>query len=193
MHRPFAALLLAMLAAASAAAPPEAAPGISAAPSAAALERGLAGRWQGSLGYRDYQSNQMFELPVTTEIRALPDGATILRTSSFDDGPKTGLVWITTASLYDAKAGTVTSATLRKGRPVTLSTEAQAVAAYADARHWTIVATEDGSDDDKPALLRITEVRDGDRLVATKEVSPRGDGQAPRWQFRNRLTLQRLP
>lgn len=175
------ALLLAMPAiAAPAAAPPP-----------AELERGLAGRWAGTLGYRDYQSDKLFELPVRSEITALPDGVTVLRVSTFDDGPKVGAVIITTASLHDPKAGTVTSASLRKGRTVETGTERLTVTAFTDATHWTVVAEEDGSDDDKPALLRVTEVRDGDTLTATKEVQPKaGDG---RWQFRNvtKLTRQR--
>ena len=70
-------------------------------PDAAALHAGLAGRWTGSLGYRDYQTDKMSEIAVKTEIRALPDGVTVLRISEFDDGPKVGAVFITTASLHD--------------------------------------------------------------------------------------------
>ena len=45
-------------------------------PAPATLEAGLAGRWHGALGYRDYQSDALFELAVDTDIRALADGAT---------------------------------------------------------------------------------------------------------------------
>lgn len=158
------------------------------APDAAALHAGLAGRWTGSLGYRDYQTDKMSEIAVKTEIRSLPDGVTVLRISEFDDGPKVGAVFITTASLHDGKAGTVSSATLRKGNPVEIETEALAVTAYADSEHWTIVAEADGSDDDKPARLRVTEVRDGTLLTATKEVQPKG---ATTWAFRNRTLLRK--
>ncbi len=175
-------LVILAVAAAVAAAP-------AAAPDAASLERGLAGRWTGTLGYRDYQSNQMSEIPVRSEIIALADGVTLLRVSTFDDGPKVGDVTITTASLHDPKAGTVASATLRKGNPLETGTERLSVTAFTDAAHWTIVAEEDGTDDDKPALLRVTQVRDGDTLTATKEVQPKaGDGK---WQFRNRTLLHR--
>lgn len=159
------------------------------APDAAALQAGLAGGWAGSLGYRDYQTDRMSEIAVKTEIRALPDGVTVLRICEFDDGPKVGAVFITTASLHDAKAGTAASATLRKGQPIEVETEALAVTAYVDAEHWTIVAQADGSDDDKPALLRVTEVRDGTLLTATKDVQPKG---AAGWAFRNRTVLRKL-
>lgn len=158
-------------------------------PAPAVLEAGLAGHWHGTLGYRDYQSDKLFELPVITEIRALPDGATILRTSTYDDGPKAGAVLITTASLHDTKESTVTSASLRKGRSVELSTERLSVTAHTDPTHWTIVATEDGTDNDKPALVRVTEVRDGDTVTATKDVQPKA-GDAV-WRFRNILRLTR--
>lgn len=160
------------------------------APTPAALEAGLAGRWQGSLGYRDYQSNRLEEIPMQTRIEALPDGATIIRVSSFDDGPRVGDVFITTASLFDTKAGQVTSASLRRGRKVEAQAEQVRVASVTDATHWTLVYEADGSDDDKPARLRTTEVRDGDVLTATKEVLPKGTAD---WQFRNRSRLTRLP
>ncbi|GGE17902.1 hypothetical protein GCM10011529_25520 [Polymorphobacter glacialis] len=157
-------------------------------PDAAALHAGLAGRWTGSLGYRDYQTDKMSEIAVKTEIRALPDGVTVLRISEFDDGPRVGAVFITTASLHDSKAGTVSSATLRKGNSVEIETETLAVTAYVDAAHWTIVAEADGSDDDKPARLRVTEVRDGLLLTATKDVQPKGTAT---WAFRNRTLLRK--
>ena len=48
----------------------------------------------------------------------------------------------------------------------------------------------DGSDDDKPARLRVTETRDGDALLAVKEVLPAAatDGK---WRFRNQTRLTR--
>jgi hypothetical protein len=89
------------------------------APSATDLRAGLAGAWSGALGYRDYQSNQLFEIPVTTTIEQVPDGLTQIRRSLFDDGPDKP-VWITTVSLDDRAAGTVTSAAYRAGRAVEL-------------------------------------------------------------------------
>lgn len=159
------------------------------APPPADLERALAGRWTGTLGYRDYQSNQLFTLKVDTEIRTLPDGATTIRVSTFDEGVRREPAVITSASLYDLKAGSVTVATLRKGRAVEVATTPLTVTAYADREHWTIVAEADGEDGDKPARLRTTEVRDGATLTATKEVRSAG---AAEWRFRNVTTLSRV-
>jgi hypothetical protein len=83
-----------------------------------ALERTLEGHWRGALEYRDYQSNQAFELPMDTAIANGPDGVTVTRVTSFDDGPKAGLVYITTVSLFDATGGQATSGMFRKGRAV---------------------------------------------------------------------------
>ena len=161
-----------------------------AAPDPVSLEAGLAGRWQGTLGYRDYQSDKLQEIPMATRIEALPDNATIIRISSFDDGPKVGNVYITTATLFDSKAGTAASVTLRRGRPLEPQTEHVRVINHSDPAHWTITYEADGTDDDKPARLRTTQVRDGDLLTATKEVQPTG---STTWQFRNRSRLTRLP
>ena len=160
------------------------------APSPEALERGLAGRWTGALEYRDYQSNRSFKLPTTAVLSTGPDGATMTRLSSFDDGPKTGVVTITTVSLFDA-SGMLTSAMFRKGRAVEMWSEAARVSAYEDATHWTLVYQRRGQDDDKAADIRITQTRRGAELSALKEVKP-VDAPDSAYVFRNQtvLTLQ---
>ena len=186
-----AALLMLAAALHLAAAP---APAAATAATAAQLRAGLVGQWTGALGYRDYQSDRLFELPLRTTITAVPDGATLVRTSAFDDGPKAGTVWITTVELDDAKAGTVASASFRKGRKGELSTETVRVASFTDATHWTLIYSETGADDDKPAELRITETRDGSSLRSVKEVRPIGAPETA-WRQRNqsRLTLAPSP
>ncbi len=159
-------------------------------PAPAALEAGLAGQWHGALGYRDYQSNTLFELAVDTDIRALVDGGTVVRVSKFDEGPKKAPAFITTASLFTA--GSVTAATLRAGRPVELATDRVSVTDFTDAAHWTMCYEEDGRDGGEPARLRVTETRTGDALLTVKEVLPASatDGV---WRFRNQTRLTRIP
>ena len=158
-------------------------------PSAAALRAGLAGAWTGALGYRDYQTNKLNELSVETRIDSMADGRTQIRTSRFDEGPGRKPVWITTASLDDPKAGTVTSTTLRAGNKIEPETEAVEVARYASPTSWTLIYRQTSSDDDKPADIRVTETRTGDTLIAVKEVSPVGAGT---WSFRNQTRLTRV-
>ena len=160
------------------------------APPPATALRGLAGRWSGALGYRDYQSDRLFEIPVTTSIVQIADGVTQIRTSLFDDGPDKP-VWITTTSLLDEAAGTVASASYRAGRSVELTTETIRVADWTDPTHWTLIYESVARDDDQPAEIRVTETRDGDSLMSVKTVRPVGADDSA-WRFRNQTRLTRL-
>ncbi len=160
------------------------------APAPAVLEAGLAGDWHGALGYRDYQSNTLFELAVDTDIRALADGVTVIRVSRFDEGPRKAPAFITTATLF--AGGEATAAGLRAGRPVELTTDHVSVARFADATHWTLVYERDGEDGGTKARLRSTETRTGDALLTVKEVIPAGSPDGT-WQFRNQTRLTRQP
>ncbi len=155
------------------------------------LRLSLVGRWTGALGYRDYQSNRLFEIPVTTTIEALPDGLTLIRRSLFDDGPDKP-VWITTVSLDDRTAATATSAAFRAGRPVEPLVETMSTRDVRDATHWTIVYRTIGMDGDAPAELRVTETLDGQTLMSVKDVRPIGAGDDA-WAFRNQTRLTRVP
>jgi hypothetical protein len=149
-----------------------------------------AGQWSGQLQYRDYQSNQWEGLPVTVRIAVQPDGVTMIRTAEFDDGPQTGLVWITTITQLDAAGRTESYAQFRKGRAVDTGTaELSMPAPPRDAQHWTIVATQTRRDGDSMAQVRETTTRDGADMVTLKEVNPLDDGKND-WFPRNRLVLR---
>ncbi|WP_150125934.1 hypothetical protein [Brevundimonas sp. LM2] len=158
-------------------------------PSATDLRLGLVGQWSGALGYRDYQTDALVEIPVTTTITTPGDGATLVRQSLFDDGPSRP-VWITTVSLDDPAAGTSTSASFRAGRAPELDTEAVRVGSVTDPTHWTLIYTRTGEDDDAPADIRVTETRDGYTLLEVKAVRPVGADDAA-WRFRNQTRLTR--
>jgi hypothetical protein len=157
----------------------------------AAARTGLAGVWAGKLEYRDYQADRWFGIPVVTTIEAIGDGRTLVRKSVFDDGPKVGAVHITSVALYDPANETEQSATFRAGRPVEpVGTARLTLREARDATHWTLVEEVDGRDDDRPARIRETSVRDGNTLTTTKEVDFADDaGEA--WLVRNRTTLTR--
>ena len=153
----------------------------------AAARQSLVGQWQGKLEYRDYQANKWFGLPLKLEVRDGGDGVTLIRAADFDDGPKVGNVRITTVSILDST--TETSATFRKGRKPELSTATLALSPSSkDSIHWTLVEIEIATDDDRPATIRVTTTRDGDKLVALKEVDFTDDAKAE-WLTRNRTTL----
>ena len=157
-------------------------------PTPVLLDTALAGHWAGTLGYRDYQTNALVKLKIKTAVRAVADGVTTIRASEFDEGSGRTPAFITNIALYDAAAATVSSVSARKGQPIEVSTDQLRVAEFTDATHWTIVAERDGSDNDKPAKLRTTERRNGDRLTATEDVMPAG---TTAWAFRNVTELTR--
>jgi hypothetical protein len=157
----------------------------------AAARQSLVGKWEGSLEYRDYTADKWFGIPVKTLIEDQGDGATIIRKSDFDDGPKVGNVRITSVELYDATKGMITAGSFRKGRTPELSTYAIRLSGIAaDATNWTMVEESDGMDDNRPARLRLTTVRKGDSLQTLKEVDFLDD-KKDEWLSRNRTTLTR--
>ena len=156
----------------------------------ASARQSLVGQWQGKLEYRDYQADKWFGLPVKVAVRDGGDGVTLIRVSDFDDGPKTGIVRITSVSILDGARET--TATFRKARKPDLATATLALgSASKDATHWTLVETETATDDNRPATIRLTTVRDGGKLVTLKEVDFTDDTKAD-WLVRNRTTLERV-
>lgn len=158
----------------------------------ATLRQATAGPWEGKLEYRDYQSDRWFGLPVVVQIEAVGDGVTLIRKAAFDDGPKTGIVWITTVELLDPATGVETASSFRKSRKPDLAATTLSLAApAADLTHWTMVSESDGRDADRPARLRLTTVRDGAVMTTLKEIDFLDDaGQA--WLQRNRTTLTQV-
>jgi hypothetical protein len=150
----------------------------------------LVGQWEGSLEYLDYGANQWFGIPVKTSIEDQGDGATIIRKSDFDDGPKTGNVRITSVELFDADKATMSVGTFRKGKtPGIDSYTVHLDGPITDPTRWTMVEESVGEDDDRPAILRITTIRDGNSLEALKQVDFQDDDKAE-WLSRNRLKLK---
>ena len=159
-------------------------------PSAQSLRSSLAGEWTGALGYRDYQSNKLIELPVRTWVENVPDGVTQYRRSVFDEGAGRAPVWIASLSQWKAD-GRLTNAILRAGRDPEQFDETAEVTSHSGLDRWVVILRRTGLDDDKPADIRVTETRDGETLLSVKEVRPAGQDSAP-WQFRNQTRLQRV-
>ena len=182
-HTRLAWLLAAAFATAPAAAQPR--------PTVIELHRSLAGEWSGALGYRDYQSDKLFELPVRTWVENVPDGATQVRRSIYDEGAGQSPVWIVSL-LQFGKDGSLASAIMRAGREPEIIRESGALQRYDAPDRWVIVYSRKGTDDDKPSDIRITETRNGTELLSVKEVRPEGDPSAP-WKFRNQVRLKQVP
>ena len=181
-----AAVLFSALAPATAG--PTSSPPIDLAQARASLE----GRWEGKLEYLDYSANKWFGIPVTTAVEDQGDNATMIRRSDFDDGPSVGNVRITTIELFDAAKATVAVGTFRKGREPEISIyAARLVGAVNDATHWTMVEETKATDDDRPAMIRLTTVRNGGSVETLKEVDFLDDDRSE-WMTRNRTRLTRL-
>ena len=157
----------------------------------ATLEQSLVGHWRGALEYRDYQSNETFQLPMETRIALGKDGATITRLSAFDDGPATGMVHITTVSLFDAASARVTSAVFRKGREVEVWTDQAEVLRHDGDKAWSVVYRHVGTDGQDAAEIRVTQTLAGDELLAVKEVKA-VDAPDSAFAFRNQVRLKRV-
>jgi hypothetical protein len=150
----------------------------------------LNGNWEGSLEYLDYTANEWFGIPVKTTIEDQGDGATTIRKSDFDDGPKVGIVRITSVELFDAAKGTVAIGTFRKGRTPNIDTYTVRMEGIAvDSTHWTMVEEVMGQDNNRPAILRITTKRDGDSMEALKQIDFQDDDK-DEWLSRNRTKLK---
>lgn len=150
----------------------------------------LAGEWEGALGYRDYQSNELFELPVTTSIRLSEDGRTLIRTSRFDEGDAPD-VFIVSMSGFDDTTGVYETAGFRAGRAMYVTREGVELRGARGAEHWAIVFTERGMDDDRAADIRVTLTRDGRDTLSIKEVDYLDDPEV-RFEFRNQTRLRRV-
>jgi hypothetical protein len=83
--------------------------------------------------------------------------------------------------LFDAKSGTVTSTSFRRGQKPDLETQSVAVTAYRDMTH-----------NDKPARVRVTETRDDDNIITVEDVAPPSPADAA-FRFRNQTRLIKLP
>ncbi len=157
----------------------------------AAARASLSGSWEGKLEYLDYRANSWFGIPVKTRIEDQGDNATVIRKSDFDDGPRVGNVRITTVELFDAAKSNLTVGTFRKGRVAELSRYAVRIVGTAqDATHWTMVEETLAKDDDRPAKIRLTTVRDGDKLETLKQIDFQDDKKTD-WISRNRTRLTR--
>lgn len=181
-----AAAFAAMLVAATPAAAQDAAPAITLAEARAST----AGAWAGELQYLDYQSGEWQGIPVTVTVTLEGDGNTLSRRAAFDDGPRVGMVYITSLAMLGPDGTTEYSTGFRAGRTPELGSDTLTLAAATDAEHWTIRATRDGEDDDRPARIRETTTRDGASLVTLKEVDFL-DEPGEQWFSRNRSVLEK--
>ena len=125
------------------------------------------GTWEGELYYLDYQSGQRFGIPMRVDASLTPDGATLVRRVVFTD-PGT-LVHAINLATIDRDTGEIVESYFRQGR-AEMSRAAVVVAEFTSNSEWHLVYELDGTDDDRPARVRHTIVRNGDSMTSKKEV-----------------------
>lgn len=156
----------------------------------ASVRAAQVGKWRGQLEYRDYQADRWFGIPVEVAVEMMRDGLTLIRHADFDDGPKVGIVTITSIALLDPATNREQSASFRKGRRTELTTATLRLTRAEANDRWTIEEVSDGTDADRPARIRETTKRDGATMVTLKEVDFLDD-KTESWLTRNRTTLTR--
>ena len=148
-------------------------------PAATALEDALSGSWTGYLEYRDYSepatSTKRVQLP--TWLTVTPTSAGLAFRYIYDDGPGKILDERNTVILDPAKA---TWTEVEAGHP----NQVWHIAGLESLKsgHGTLTLTSTGTDDDKPAELRITLTVRRNLIEFLQEVRPvptQPDSQAP--------------
>ncbi|MCA1934041.1 MAG: hypothetical protein LDL37_01225 [Asticcacaulis sp.] len=151
----------------------------------------LEGEWTGALEYRDYQSDKWFALPVSRTVKMLEDKTTVLETSRYDDGPKTGIVYIYGLSAFEPDGRTLASASFRKGKPASEDRETVSLAKGATAENWTLYFDSTATDDDRPARIRVTMTYKDNAYTTLKEIDFTDDATET-WITRNRSHMKRV-
>ena len=126
-----------------------------------------AGQWEGELYYLDYQSGQRFGIPMKADVTTTPDGATLIRNLTWTDPGN--LVHAVNLVTVDRNSGELVEAFFRDGQGEFMRYEIESVE-FISETDWTIVYEHNGSDDNRPARIRHTTKRDGDRMISSKSV-----------------------
>ena len=125
------------------------------------------GHWEGELYYLDYQSGQRFGIPMRAEVDITPDGATLVRRLTWTDPDN--LVYAVNLVTIDRSTGQLVEAFFRDGRGEFMRYDVESVS-YSTDTDWQVLYEHDGTDDDRPARIRHTIARDGERMTSTKSV-----------------------
>ncbi|MEM6486529.1 MAG: hypothetical protein AAF662_16290 [Pseudomonadota bacterium] len=147
----------------------------------------LAGRWDGYLEYRDYQSDRRVRLPLARTTHVAPDSSYVITQSEFTDPG------------YKVYSAEMIQLSDRAARAVTvygdeLSVDELTVATVdVSSAGWTAVFETDGTDDEKPAKIRYSwrfAKASPSTLSIEKSVRPLDEGE---FAFRNRVQLAKQP
>ena len=155
-----------------------------AAVAAGPLNQNFGGSWAGQLEYKDYGNGERVFLPTWVETVAAPAGNAVTFNYTYDDGP-TKVVRESVTLTFDGATATITSG---KEKPAIYSVAGLEV--FRKVNRGTLVLTGTGTDNDKPADVRITITLRRNLYTWVKETRAAGT-QAP-FVFRDGYTFTRL-
>ena len=181
MAAPFVALLLASTALTGAAQSRDAGT-----PSSAFLSD-LAGEWQGTLTYRDYQSDRRVSIPLAMSNTVEKVGGVLHSDIQFTDPGR--IIRNLDMSTLSEDGSEWIALSVADGE---FDEERLIIASFDKTPSgWQVVLTGSGQDDGRPADLRITRTLSGDSFTSTKEVRLQGAPDAE-WAFRNGFEVTRV-
>lgn len=150
---------------------------------------GLVGAWEGTLSYRDYQSDEHVELPARMRATRASRGRLLVADLEVSDPGRP--VCSLEVVRWDDAAGTLTSDSY--GRAGSEHEEWRVASReVASEREWTLVLEAPGQDDERPADFRMTRTLSGDRFESRTEVHLHGAAE-DEWFERHSLALRRAP
>ena len=129
--------------------------------------RSTIGSWDGELYYLDYQSGQRFDIPMQATVKSTPDGATLIRHLTWTDPGN--LVHAVVLSTIDRDTEELVEAYFRNGKAEYLRYDVISANIASDTT-WSLKFEQEGTDGNRPARIRITAERDGDRMTSKKSV-----------------------
>ncbi|MEM8799244.1 MAG: hypothetical protein AAGF15_04110 [Pseudomonadota bacterium] len=154
-------------------------------PNLAKIVQSLVGTWQGTLEYRDFQSDDRVRIPVQSVEMSI-HGNILLRKFIFQDG--NNQVDRLSVATYDPEENVWREAYVGDGFVETYDSKIRVISYRAQA--WRMEFLRDGEDNGRAAILRETMSWDGTKLTSLNEVRYKLTGRGEkRWQFRNTLTL----
>jgi len=153
-------------------------------PSSKALHAALAGKWTGTLRYRDYQDSTRFvSLPTVVEGTTAADSMNVRLDFVYDDGPGKTVRSSDTFSLNDQAHLLLWGPTDGKRVASTF-----AVQQFSGSNPFRLIVEMNGEDDNRKALIRETLTVDAGELRILKEVQFKAD--LP-WLFRHEYRVSR--
>lgn len=142
----------------------------------------LAGDWKGTLTYRDFRSDQEFDIPAKLSLRASRLKTTIFLEFVFSD-PGRDVEDVQTFTQSQSKESLIETI-FQDGRPVQKEWKVERFEKSEDG--LVAVLTTPSTDNNRPAVLRRTITLDGSSLTFVQEVS-----YGEKFQQRNRAVFER--